>query len=32
MQEQFEKTRQLAGKYPFLDFSSELSHFSGTEG
>src|SRR6185437_1121859 len=31
LQEQFLKTRELAGKYPFLDFRQELNHFSGNE-
>jgi len=31
LQEQFAKTLELAGRYPFLDFSPELAHFSGKE-
>ncbi len=29
LQEQYAKTLELAGRYPFIDFSPELAHFSG---
>lgn len=29
LKEQYEKTLELAGKHPFLDFKQELLHFSG---
>jgi hypothetical protein len=32
LQEQYEKTLELAEKYPFIDFAPELLHFSGKEG
>jgi hypothetical protein len=31
LQEQYAKTIELAGKYPFIDFKPELDHFSGKE-
>ncbi len=32
LKEQFIKTKELAGKYPFLDFTRELAHFSPDKG
>jgi hypothetical protein len=31
LQEQYAKTLELSGRYPFIDFSEELRHFSGKE-
>jgi hypothetical protein len=32
LEEQYAKTLDLAGKYPFIDFNLELLHFSGKDG
>jgi hypothetical protein len=32
LEEQFAKTKELAGKYPYIDFKTELEYFSGKKG